>query len=379
MVAVMAMTPVHLKLHGHEGVSQYVVSLHIAGMYAFSPLVGRYSDRRGRTRPSPSAPCCSSPRHRCRRCPATSSCCCSRRCGCSASAGTSGSSAAPACSSRASRPLNASPCKAVADLSMSFCGGLAGFGSGFVETGARLPRSILATIAAAAVLAAAVSGAHALPAKCVGRARRSQPGVHRPARLAIGLLRPCEPGLVVPVEPPVLLGFGGVAARSAHRAPSSSAGRSSGRCAGAADARAWRRSSPLIASIDRMWADTPPPRAEVSVRGYVSNLRKALVAAGFGRRHGDRRSAIVATSCRWRPTSSTSTCSTRSSTTPSSWPAGRSPSAPAASSTARLELHVGPPLGATGRGARARRGDDPLRGAARRSGGSADRHPPRAR
>lgn len=48
MVAVMTMTPVHLKLHGHEGVSQYVVSLHIAGMYAFSPLVGRYSDRRGR-------------------------------------------------------------------------------------------------------------------------------------------------------------------------------------------------------------------------------------------------------------------------------------------------------------------------------------------
>ncbi|HUP75571.1 MAG TPA: MFS transporter [Acidimicrobiales bacterium] len=48
MVAVMAMTPVHLKLHGHEGVSQYVVSTHIAGMYAFSPIVGRYSDRRGR-------------------------------------------------------------------------------------------------------------------------------------------------------------------------------------------------------------------------------------------------------------------------------------------------------------------------------------------
>lgn len=48
MVAVMAMTPVHLKLHGHEGVSQYVVSLHIAGMYALSPLVGRYADRKGR-------------------------------------------------------------------------------------------------------------------------------------------------------------------------------------------------------------------------------------------------------------------------------------------------------------------------------------------
>jgi MFS family permease len=48
MVAVMAMTPMHLKLHGHETVSAYVVSLHIAGMYAFSPLVGRFSDRRGR-------------------------------------------------------------------------------------------------------------------------------------------------------------------------------------------------------------------------------------------------------------------------------------------------------------------------------------------
>jgi len=48
MVAVMTMTPVHLKLHGHEGVSPYVVSLHIAGMFAFSPLVGRYADRHGR-------------------------------------------------------------------------------------------------------------------------------------------------------------------------------------------------------------------------------------------------------------------------------------------------------------------------------------------
>jgi MFS family permease len=48
MVAVMTMTPVHLKLHGHEGASPYVVSLHIAGMFAFSPLVGKYADRHGR-------------------------------------------------------------------------------------------------------------------------------------------------------------------------------------------------------------------------------------------------------------------------------------------------------------------------------------------
>lgn len=48
MVAVMTMTPVHLKLHGHEGVSPYVISLHIAGMYAFSPLVGKFADRKGK-------------------------------------------------------------------------------------------------------------------------------------------------------------------------------------------------------------------------------------------------------------------------------------------------------------------------------------------
>ena len=50
MVAVMTMTPVHLKSHGHESVSSYVISLHIAGMFAFSPLVGRFVDRRGQSR-----------------------------------------------------------------------------------------------------------------------------------------------------------------------------------------------------------------------------------------------------------------------------------------------------------------------------------------
>ena len=48
MVAVMTMTPVHLKAHGHEAVSPFVISLHIAGMYAFSPWVGKYCDRKGR-------------------------------------------------------------------------------------------------------------------------------------------------------------------------------------------------------------------------------------------------------------------------------------------------------------------------------------------
>ena len=48
MVTVMTMTPVHLKAHGHESTSPYVISLHIAGMFAFSPLVGRLADRAGR-------------------------------------------------------------------------------------------------------------------------------------------------------------------------------------------------------------------------------------------------------------------------------------------------------------------------------------------
>ncbi len=48
MVAVMTMTPVHLKQHNHETVSAYIISLHIAGMYAFSPLVGKFSDKYGR-------------------------------------------------------------------------------------------------------------------------------------------------------------------------------------------------------------------------------------------------------------------------------------------------------------------------------------------
>jgi len=48
MVAVMTMTPVHLKSHGHESVSSFIISAHIAGMYAFSPLIGKFSDTRGR-------------------------------------------------------------------------------------------------------------------------------------------------------------------------------------------------------------------------------------------------------------------------------------------------------------------------------------------
>lgn len=48
MVGVMAMTPITMRAHHHGDLSPFVVSVHIAGMFAFSPLAGRYSDRYGR-------------------------------------------------------------------------------------------------------------------------------------------------------------------------------------------------------------------------------------------------------------------------------------------------------------------------------------------
>ena len=53
MVGVMAMTPVHIRGAGHDAahtlsIVGVVLSLHIAGMYAFSPLVGWLTDRVGR-------------------------------------------------------------------------------------------------------------------------------------------------------------------------------------------------------------------------------------------------------------------------------------------------------------------------------------------
>ena len=50
MVAVMTMTPPHMKDHGHADLSALVVALHIVGMYGFSPFIGRLTDRFGRLR-----------------------------------------------------------------------------------------------------------------------------------------------------------------------------------------------------------------------------------------------------------------------------------------------------------------------------------------
>lgn len=47
MVAVMTMTPSHMKDHDQADLSAYVIALHIAGMYAFAPFVGRFVGRVG--------------------------------------------------------------------------------------------------------------------------------------------------------------------------------------------------------------------------------------------------------------------------------------------------------------------------------------------
>jgi MFS family permease len=53
MIGVMAMTPVHIRSAGHEAAQTLrivgvVLSLHIAGMYAFAPAIGWVTDRVGR-------------------------------------------------------------------------------------------------------------------------------------------------------------------------------------------------------------------------------------------------------------------------------------------------------------------------------------------
>ena len=51
MVALMSMTPVHLSSHGASiSLVGFTISLHIAGMYALSPVFGWLSDRTGRRR-----------------------------------------------------------------------------------------------------------------------------------------------------------------------------------------------------------------------------------------------------------------------------------------------------------------------------------------
>lgn len=50
MVAVMTMTPLHMKDHGHAELSTLVIAVHVLGMFGLAPLLGRWADRIGRIR-----------------------------------------------------------------------------------------------------------------------------------------------------------------------------------------------------------------------------------------------------------------------------------------------------------------------------------------
>jgi MFS family permease len=50
MVGVMTMTPPHMKDHGHDDLSALVIAVHILGMFGLAPLVGRFVDRVGAVR-----------------------------------------------------------------------------------------------------------------------------------------------------------------------------------------------------------------------------------------------------------------------------------------------------------------------------------------
>ena len=47
MVGVMTMTPPHMADHGHADLSAMVIAFHIVGMFGLAPLVGRFVDRTG--------------------------------------------------------------------------------------------------------------------------------------------------------------------------------------------------------------------------------------------------------------------------------------------------------------------------------------------
>ncbi len=48
MVAVMSMTPLHMRDHGHAELSTLVIAAHVFGMFGLAPLIGRWADRQGR-------------------------------------------------------------------------------------------------------------------------------------------------------------------------------------------------------------------------------------------------------------------------------------------------------------------------------------------
>jgi len=50
MVAVMTMTPLHMRDYVHAELSTLVIAVHVMGMFGLAPLIGRWADRFGRVR-----------------------------------------------------------------------------------------------------------------------------------------------------------------------------------------------------------------------------------------------------------------------------------------------------------------------------------------
>lgn len=173
MVAVMTMTPVHLRLHGHEGVSPYVVSLHIAGMFAFSPLVGRYADRYGQVSAifvggvllvAANVLSAVSGEGHIMLFPSL------WLLGVGWNFGLIGGSSLLVESVEESVRVRV---QGAADLLMSFCGGLAGFSSGFIRRAIGFHLlSVTALVLAGVLLAYSVSGAAGLRGQWVAAFRR---------------------------------------------------------------------------------------------------------------------------------------------------------------------------------------------------------------
>ena len=153
MVGVMTMTPPHMKDHDHADLSALVIALHILGMYGAAPWVGRFADRVGRV----------------------------TAIGVGAVVLGSGTVVAvvagyvpalvflglfllglgwsigiiagSALLTESVDPEARVEVQGAADLTMSFCGGLAAFGSGFVKQAwGYAPLADLASVAAAALL-----------------------------------------------------------------------------------------------------------------------------------------------------------------------------------------------------------------------------------
>ncbi len=161
MVAVMTMTPPHMRDHQHASSSAYVIAVHIAGMYGLAPWVGRFVER---VRPDRAVMIA----------------------GVVLASGTAGAVlagyhrplifvglfllglgwnigliAGSALVTSSVAPADRVEVQGTADLMMSFCGGCAAFGSGFIKrawgfhllaNGASLAALALTVYAAAVVM-----------------------------------------------------------------------------------------------------------------------------------------------------------------------------------------------------------------------------------